>query len=348
MAGETPTAPAAPAQTPAPDAQQPGHHSQRQPRDDAKRFAGPPTQGTPDAQAAGVPPSRLKRTFTENGQPVTVELSEDELWQEYQRARASQYKEKAATERFQRASEIAKKAQVSEQVAQALVAGDPDALEDYFEKNGKDPADALADVLEAILKKREMTPEQRENAKLRAENAAIKEEQRRSQEEAETRAFQDRVDRIRPELEKVWSHALAQENLPKTEATMERAAEIFLTALSTGQRLSPEQVAELTRLELVEAQKGLVESMEPTHLFQHFPGALKKLDESLSPEEFEQRLPNLAKRYWGHLAAKVRGNARRGAPAPAGTSRPAPKPQEEGGLEAMDPYFANKLRARQG
>jgi hypothetical protein len=346
MAGETPAAPAAPAQTPAqqPQGQQPTHHSALQPRDEGKRFAGPPGQAAPaEGQQTPVAPARLKRTFKENGQDVTVELSEDELWQEYQRAKAIQFKERAATERFQRASELAKKAQVSEQVAQALVAGDPDALESYFEKNGKDPADALADVLEAILKKREMTPEQRENAKLRAENAAIKEEQRRGQEEAEVKAFQDRMDRIRPQVEETWNHCLKQENLPKTEAMMEVAAGIFLTALEAGQRLSPEQVAEITRLELVDAQKGLVESMEPAHLFQHFPGAMKKLDEGLTPEEFEQRFPALAKRYWGFLAAKVRGTARRGAqPAPA-PARPAPKPQEEG-VEAMDPYFAQKLR----
>ena len=354
MAGETTATPAAPAQTPAPQAQpqgqQPAHHSARQPRDEAQRFAGPPGQVAPVAPAEGqqppAAPARLKRIFKEGGQDVTVELTEDELWQEYQRARATQYKEKVATERFQRASELARKAQTAEQVAQALANKDHDALEAYFEKNGQDPADALADVLDAILKKREMTPEQQENARLRAENAAIKEEQRRNEEEAGVKAFQARMDQIRPEVEKVWGHCLAQENLPKTEAMMETAAGIFLTALEAGQRLAPEQVAELVRLELVEAQRGLIESMEPAHLFQHFPAALQKLDDGLSPEDFEQRFPKLAKRYWAFLAAKVRGNARRGAQPPVSAPRTVQQPREEG-VEAMDPYFANKLRPRQ-
>lgn len=353
MAGETPTAPAAPAQMPAPQAQpqgqQPAHHSARQPRDEAQRFAGPPGQAAPaEGQQPPATPARLKRVFKEAGQDVTVELTEDELWQEYQRARATQYKEKVATERFQRASEIAKKAQTSEEVAQALATGDAKKIRAYFEQQKKDPKEALAVVLEAILAEEEMTPEQRELAAANAKIAAMEEQQRRGQEEAGVKAFQARMDQIRPEVEKVWGHCLAQENLPKTEAMMETAASIFLTALEAGQRLAPEQVAELVRLELVEAQRGLIESMEPAHLFQHFPAALQKLDEALAPEEFEQRFPKLAKRYWGFLAAKVRGNARRGAPAPAGTTRPAPKQQEEAGTEAMDPYFANKLRARQG
>jgi hypothetical protein len=188
-----------------------------------------------------------------------------------------------------------------------------------------------------------MTPEQKELAATKAQLAAMEEEKRRGQEEAEVKAFHARMDQIRPEVERVWGHCLAQENLPKTEATMEMAASIYLTALEAGQRLAPEQVSELVRLELVEAQRGLIESMEPNHLFQHFPAALQKIDENLAPEDFEQRFPKLAKRYWAFLAAKVRGNARRGSAAPAGTPRPAPRPQEEG-VEAMDPYFAQKLR----
>jgi hypothetical protein len=346
MAGENPTAAPAPAPEAQPQGQQPTHHSQRQPRDKAQRFAGPPAPGTPEAQQQ---PASSKRRFVlgiEDGKEVAEELDDAQVAEQLKAARARAYLDKVATQKLQRAGEMAKKAQTAEQVAQALATGDAAKIRAYFEQQKKDPADTLAGVLEAILKEDEMTDEQKELAAAKAQLAAMEEEKRRTQEESEVRTFHARMDQIRPEVEKVWTHALAQENLPKTEAMMETAAGIFLTALEAGQRLSPEQVAELTRLELVEAQKGLVESMEPSHLFQHFPGALKKLDEALTPEEFEQRLPQLAKRYWGYLAAKVRGNARRGTPAPAGAPRPTPKPQEEGGLEAMDPYFANKLRAR--
>lgn len=350
MAGETPAAPAAPAQTPAPQAQpqgqQPTHHSARQPRDEGQRFAGPPGQQPPPAEGQQAPSAPQRRRFVlgiENGKEVAEELDDAQIAERLKAERNRRYLEKTATERFQRASELVKKAQTAEQVAQALATGDAAKIRAYFEQQKKDPKEALAGVLEAILAEEEMSPAEKELAATKAQLAAMEEERRRGQEEAEVRAFQDRMDRIRPEVEKVWTHALAQENLPKTEAMMETAAGIFLTALEAGQRLSPEQVAELTRLELVEAQKGLVESMEPAHLFQHFPGALKNLDESLSPEEFEQRLPNLAKRYWGFLAARVRGTSRRGSQQPAVAARPATRPQEEG-MEAMDPYFAQKLR----
>lgn len=350
MAGETPTAPAAPAQTPAPQAQpqgqHPTHHSARQPRDEAQRFAGPPGQQPAEGQQPPPAPSKRRFTFVEDGKEVAEELDDAAIEQIVRTERNRRYLDKVATQKLQRASELAKKAQTSEEVAQALASGDAKKIRAYFEQQKKDPKEALATVLEAILAEEEMTPEQKELAAAKAQLAAMEEEKRRGQEEAEVRAFQDRMDRIRPEVEKVWSHALGQENLPKTEAMMEVSASIFLTALEAGQRLSPEQVAELTRIELVEAQRPVIEAMEPGHLFQHFPKALQKLDEGLTPEEFEQRFPKLAKRYWGFLAAKVRG-PRRGAQPAASALHQAQKPQEDG-LEAMDPYLAGKLRARQG
>lgn len=348
MAGENPTAPAAPAQTATaqPQGQQPTpqHHSTRQPRDEGQRFAGPPGESSPaGGEPPAVPSSRLKRTFKENGQDVTVELTEDELWGEYQRAKAIQYKERAATQTFQRASELVKKAQTAEQVAAALASGDAGRIRAYFEQQKKDPVEALSGVLEAILAEDEMTPEQKELAAAKAQLAAMEEEKRRGQEETEVHAFQERMDRIRPELHKVWGHCLEQEGLPKTERMMETAAGVFLAALEAGHRLAPEQVAELTRQELVEAHRPLVESMEPAHLFKHYPAAIQRLDEDLAPEDFEKNFPNLSKRYWAFLAAKVRGPARRGSQAPA--HRPAATPPKEGG-GVMDPYFVGKLRAR--
>jgi hypothetical protein len=349
MAGETTAPHAAPAQTPEPETQpqgqQPTHHSQRQPRDDAKRFAGPPAQGAPEAQPQ-TPASRRKFVFVEEGKEVVEELDDAEIEQRIRAERNRRYLDKTATQKLQRAGEMTKKAQTSEEVAQALATGDAKKIKAYFAQQKKDPKEALATVLEAILAEDDLTPEQQELAAANAKIAAMEEERRREMEEREVGAFQARMDQIRPEVEKVWGHALNQEGLPKTEQMLETAASIFLTALEAGQRLSPEQVAELTRLELVEAQKGLVESMDPAHLFQHFPGALQKLDENLSPEEFEQRLPRLAKRYWAYLAAKVRGTARRPGqqPQPTPTPRQPTKTEEGGGV--LDPYLAGKLRAR--
>jgi hypothetical protein len=287
--------------------------------------------------------SRRKFVFVEEGKEVVEELDDAEIEQRIRAERNRRYLDKTATQKLQRAGEIAKKAQTSEEVAQALATGDATRIRAYFEQQKKDPAEALAVVLEAILAEKEMSPEQKELAATKAQLAALEEEKRRNQEDGEVRAFQARMDQIRPEVQRVWSHALSQENLPKTEAMLEKSAEIFLSALAEGARLAPEQVAELTRLELVEAQKGLVESMDPAHLFQHFPGALRKLDEILSPEEFEQRLPKLAKRYWAHLAAKVRGAARRGQqPQTAQAPRQPTRTEQDGGT--LDPYLQGKLR----
>lgn len=348
MAGETPTAPAAPAPA-QPQGQQPApqHHSTRQPRDEGQRFAGPPAQTSPGEAPPPAAPSKRRYVLgIENGQEVAEELDDAEIAERLKGARARQYLEKQATQRFQRASELVKEAETAKQVVQALTKKDPAALKAYFEQQGQDPADALAEVLEAILQEREMSPEQKELAKLRAEAAALKEQQRRGQEEHEVRAFQERMDRIRPELHKVWGHCLEQEGLPKTERMMETAAGVFLAALEAGHRLAPEQVAELTRQELVEAHRPLVESMEPAHLFKHYPAAIQRLDDGLAPEDFEKNFPNLSKRYWAFLAAKVRGPARRGTQAPATTPRPAATPQKDGG-GVMDPYFVGKL-LRQG
>jgi len=351
MAGETTNAtPAAPTLPPTAQSQgqQPGapqHHSARQPRDEGQRFAGPPAQ-TPPGEVP-VPATLSKRRYVlgiEDGKEVSEELDDAEIAERLKAARARQYLEKQATQRFQRASELVKEAETAKQVAQALVQKNPAALRAYFEQNGQDPANALADVLEAILQEREMSPEQKELAKLRAQNAALEEQRRRTEEDGKARAFQETMDRIRPEVQRVWSHALEQESLPKTEAMLERAAEIFLTALDAGQHLSPEQVAELTRMEMVEAQRALVETMDPSHVFKHYPGMVQKLDEGLTPEQFEQKFPKLAKRYWAFLAAKVKGPARRGAAPAPGAPRPAAKPQEDGG-GVMDPYLMGKVRS---
>jgi len=304
--------------TPAPEAgsapaasEQPqGHHSATQPRDDAKRFAGPP--GT------AAPPPKLSRTVRRNGQEVAEEMTADELWAYKDKLAMAEGQNRAATERFQRAQQLAQKAAEAESVAKALAEGDYSTLNKFFAKTGRIPKEHLANLLNEALLDEEMTPEQRELAELRAEKAARAADEKRSHEERAVQEFQQQVDQLRPQLHGMWSFALEQSSLPKTEAMMESVARVFLEAAESGVHLSPEQVVEAARQDLLHGSGPLVESMDATGLLKTFPAVAKQID-TMKPEDFEKSFPTLAKAYWRHLAAKARG-ARR---------QPQAKPQQK-------------------
>jgi hypothetical protein len=297
-----------------------GHHSQRQPRDDAQRFA---KDGKPPA------PARLRRTVKRNGKDVEEEADEAELWGARDQVARIQHMERASTQRFQRASELVKDAETAKQVAQAIASKDFSTLRGYFEKNKLNPKEALADLLDAAIQDEEMTPEQRELVQLRAEKAASVEQQRRQKEDAEVETFYKEVDALRPQVEEVWKHALEKTTLPKTAKMMEITSRIYLEAAEAGTQLSPEQVAEFARWELVDVNGPLVNELEPMQLVQHFGPLSKKIDESMAPEDFEKAWPNLAKRYHRLLVARLKGGGTtRGAAPPP---RPRPTTGKQGG-----------------
>lgn len=322
-----------------------GHHSQRQPRDDAQRFAkdGKPAQGQPI-------PGRFKRKVKRNGQEVEEEASEEELWRARDELARRSHLDRASTERFQRASQIQKEAETAKQVAQAIASKDFSGLRGYFEQNKLNPKEALADLLEAAIQDESMTPEQRELVELRAEKAARAESERRQKEDAEVEAFYQEVDEIRPQVEEVWEHALEGSTLPKTAKMMEITARIFLEAAEAGTKLSPEQVAEFARWELVEVNGNLVNELEPMQLVQHFAPLSKKINESMSAEDFEKAWPDLAKRYHRALVSRLRGGtapSTRGAvPATNGQQgSPTPRLKAREKAEALaDPFLADIIR----
>lgn len=285
-----------------------GHHSQRQPRDEAQRFA---KDGKPPA------PGRFVRKVTRHGKEETEEATEEDLWRARDEVLRLQHLNKASTERLQRASEISKEAETAKKVARAIADGDLTTLRPYFEQNKLDPKTALANLLEKVLHDETISPEQRELMALRAEKSARDEEDRRRQEDSEVEAFYKEVDSLRPQVEQVWQHALQNTSLPKTAKMMEVTARLFLEAAEAGTKLSPEQVAEYARWELVEVNGGLVNELEPMQFIQHFAPLAKKIDDSMSPEDFEKAMPNLAKRYHRMLVAKLKGGSApntRGAP----------------------------------
>lgn len=327
----------------APQGSQQGHHSQRQPRDEAQRFA---KDGK--AQEGAATPQRFKRTVTRHGKPQDEELSLDELWRARDELDRVRHLEKASTDRFQRASQLNKEAETAKQVASAIAKKDFTSLRGYFEQNKLNPKDALADLLEAAIQDENMTPQERELVQLRAEKAARDEAERRRDEDAEVAEFNREVDALRPEVEEVWKHALEATTLPKTAKMMEITARIFLEAAEAGTKLSPEQVAEFARYELVEVNGGLVNELEPMQLVKHFSPLSKKINEGMSAEDFEKAWPDLAKRYHKHLVAKMRGGGApntRGAPPASQQTNGTPRPRAKSNGETLaDPFLADLIR----
>lgn len=331
-------APAAPQSTTAQPGQQPdkgGHHSARQPRDDGKRFAGPPAPegGQPPETMQPAAVTRFTRKVKRNGAEVEESADLEELWR--YRDEVDRYKalERASTQRFQRASELTKQNETIQQVVEGLEKGDLDPVRRYFQGKNLGPKEVkekLADLLEAAIEDEELSPEQRELIQLRAEKAALEARERQRGEDEEAKKFEAEVDALRPQVEQVWKHALEQTSLPKTPEMMEATARIFLEAAEAGTRLSPEQVAEYARWELVEANGGLVNELEPAQFLKHFAPLAKKLDENLSAEDFEKALPALARRYHQLLVSRIRGTAStRGGTKPARPAPVEPKPQDE-------------------
>lgn len=323
-----------------------GHHSQRQPRDEAQRFA---KDGKPQGQQAQQqPPGRFKRVVKRHGKDVEEEAGLEDLWRARDELERLKHLDKASTERLQRASQLAKEAETAKRVTQAIAAGDFSSLKGYFEQNKLAPKDALANLLEKALEDESISPEQRELMALRADKAAREEADRRREEDAQTEAFYREVDALRPELEKVWKHALENTSLPKTAKMMEATARVFLEAAEAGTQLSPEQVAEFARWELVEVNGGLVNELAPMQFVQHFGPLSKKINDEMTAEDFEKAWPDLAKRYHRLLVSKVRGGT---APSTRGSGqRPEParpgKARQSVGAGALGSSFVEEILGR--
>lgn len=354
MSDVTP-APAAPVAQPTPgatpepqEAPKPPHHSQRQPRDEAKRFAGPPgeqpAQQEPKPEHP-LPPRRIKARYKENGQEIEEEVTEEELIEDRRRLRALRFKETEAKEREKRAAALVKQADEARLVAEALENGDLEPLKAYYAKRGKEPVDGLAELLQKALDERDMDPRERALAEKEAELARREAEIQQRQEQEHAQAFLARVDKNREMLHEVWGKLLEQSDLPKTPDMLEASARIFMTAIqaSQGQHvLSHEQVAELTREEMLDATaRPLVNAMSHTQFLKNFGGQgsiLEKLDESLSPEELLKHMPRAAERFHRYLYQEAR-KARRGpAPTQKPQQRSSGEAKPENGPKIYDPF----------
>lgn len=356
MPDAMPTPAINPAST-APAAPQPGveapkaHHSATQPRDEGKRFAGPP--GAAQEQPGQEPPPAPRKIpvrFKEGGAEHVEELTEEELAESHRRLRALSYKEKVATERFRRADELAKQSTEAQEVAKALADGDFSKLQAYYQRNQKDPVDVLAGLLEKALDTRDMDPKEREIAEREAKLAQREAEVSQQQEERLTAEFQGQVAQQREKLHATWGALLERSDLPKTEQMLETAAGIWLEALeATGGKAMPsdEQIADLTRFQLLEStSKPLLNTLSVPQFLKHFAGEgslLARLDSEMTPEQLVEAMPGLAQRFHRYLVGQARSQARGGRSVQP-QQRPAAQPQgsEDGG--ALDPWLHSRIK----
>lgn len=342
-----------PATPPQPGTEAPKpHHSATQPRDDGKRFAGPPgTAQEQPGQEAHATPRKIAVRYKENGAERVEELTEEELVESHRRAKALAYKEKVATERFRRADELAKQSAEAQEVAKALAEGDFSKLQAYYQRNNKNPVDVLAGLLEKALDTRDMDPKEREIAEREAKLAQREAEVAQQQEERLTAEFQRQVDETREKLHATWGALLERSDLPKTEQMLETAAGIWLEALeATGGKAMPtdEQIADLTRYQLLEStSKPLLNTLSVPQFLKHFSGEgslLARLDSEMTPEQLVEALPGLAQRFHRYLVGQARSQARGGRPSPQPQQRPAVQTQgsEDGG--ALDPWLHSRIK----
>jgi hypothetical protein len=334
----------------------PHHHSARQPRDDGKRFAGPPspTPETAKPQEGQPPPApaKLKGKYKENGQEVEEEATEAELWEDRRRLRALQYERRESQERLRRAGELANEAADAKAVAKAMAEGKFDTLREFFARNNAQPVEVLGNLLEAALNERDMDPKDRELAQLRSEKAQLEAERQQQQESVRAERFNQDVAKHREGLHRTLGALLERQDLPKTEEMLEKASEIYLASIDATEGKAPlsfEQVADLTRWQLVDATaKPVINSLEVPQFLRHFGGEgsiLSKLDASLSPEDFERTFPALARRFHQDLIRRARSSRTHGAvpkqPTPA--PRTEAEPSEPG---ALDPWLAGRISKR--
>jgi hypothetical protein len=273
------------------------HHSARQPRDDAKRFAGAP------APQETAEPRKLRLKFKENGQEREEELTEEQVAEEIRRARASRFKLKEADQKMSRVDAMAKELSEAREVAAAIASGDYSKVKAYYAKNGKIPVAELSNMLDKALQEEEMDPKDREIAELRAEKEAAEAARKELETKHQDAERQRQIDAMRPKVMAAINAALERPDLPKTPELVQTVAQIKIESMEAGAPLSDDDAAEFAKWQLVESQAPMMNS--------------------LTPEQFEKHFEPLAKAYHAHLIKKAKAIHR------GGGQKPAPKPRED-------------------
>lgn len=217
----------------------------------------------PAGQQSATPPRMMKVKF--EGQEV--EMPESEVL-----ALASAGK--VSTKRFQEAAAMKKQAEEVLKFAK-------DNPKEFFAKTGMNAREWAENYMMEELQNDAMSPEQRK--------ARENEEKLRKYEDSEKRAKeksrQDKIDALtnekRQEFDVMFTKALNESGLPRTEFTVKRMAQLQLINIKKGLELNSTQLAKIVREDYANEQKSLLSAFDGDQLMEFLgPEAVKKLSKA--------------------------------------------------------------------
>lgn len=224
-----------------------------------------PAQPPGGAVATAAPQEVRKMKLKLDGRDV--ELPESEVIAGYQR-------ESVANQRFQEAAQMRKEA---EQILQ-FAKQNP---KEFFQKTGLNARQWAEEYLIQELQTEAMSPEQR---KARENEEKIRMYENEKKQAADSQR-QEQMKRLEAEHAKnydlMFTQALHESGLPKTQFTVKRMAELQLINIKNKYELSASQLAKLVREDYANEQKSLLSAFDGDQLME-FLGAdtVKKLSKA--------------------------------------------------------------------
>lgn len=249
------------------------------------------------AEAPKPPAQKRTYKYKVDGKDEQEELTEEDLAQRLSHSRAaSKRMAEAARERKAVAAERQKLEQDREALtaAQKAVAGDPNALRKYLREQAGDPQKAhklLVQALKEEIAEMNLDPTERRLRELEAEKSArdaadaeAKTKSEKVEQEARVKAA---IEKHRPVFVQRLGAIMEIQGVPKNDATLGIAAEVYLENAREKIGLTNEEMAEAIKDRTV----GVVRDMATTW----------------TGEDWEKNDPATYKKILRHAAAKIRG-----------------------------------------
>lgn len=250
----------------------------------------------PDASAVATANANAKeaeRKFKLKFGKQEKELTEKELI-------AHAQKGWAADEKFQTAAQRAKEVDAFLERMKT----DEDAFDEFVKFLGKDPDEVYKKQLGKSLKKKIMTPEQRELEELREKVRKSEEQEKKAKEAEHAKRVEELQSKYEQQYDQEMSDAISKSGLPKTPKTVKRVAEIMYKSLKNGFDLPWEIAIDQVRSEYQTEMKELFGSAEAESLIKIFgedvakkmaTASLQKRTVDPEPVREENRQPSKAK-----------------------------------------------------
>lgn len=167
---------------------------------------------------------------------------------------------------------------------EALLARADDDPEGFYKARGKDFKKLAAERLMRDMQEQEMSPEQRENARIKLERDAFKAEKEAFEKQQLDQQEQQAVQAHTQHWDTSIAQALAASDLPRTPRTVARAADKLMALAEQGvpiDRLPMSAIIEEIRGEFRTDLQSVVKSMSATQLREYLgPEAIKALNQA--------------------------------------------------------------------